>query len=149
MARCRALVAEPEDADEAFATAADLAADGYPADLARTQLAHARCLRGMGRFDEAEPLLGRASLAFQQEGLSGWTSHVEMLRTRPVEGLRALLNPTERRIVRMALERHTNAEIAQSLSMSKRSVELRLTRIFRTLGIARKSQLVDLDLDLD
>ena len=43
------------------------------------------------------------------------------------------------------LQRRTNAEIARQLFMSKRTIELHLTRVFRKVGVARKSQLIELD----
>ena len=45
----------------------------------------------------------------------------------------------------MLLQRRTNAEIARALLMSKRTIELHLTRVFRKFGVARKSQLIELD----
>ena len=55
------------------------------------------------------------------------------------------LTPTEREIVALVLQRRTNAEIARQLFMSKRTIELHLTRVFRKVGVARKSQLIELD----
>lgn len=55
------------------------------------------------------------------------------------------LTPTERDVVALVLQRHTNAEIARQLFMSKRTIELHLTRVFRKVGVARKSQLIELD----
>ena len=55
------------------------------------------------------------------------------------------LTPTEREFVAVVLQRHTIAEIARQLFMSKRTIELHLTRVFRKVGVARKSQLIELD----
>ena len=55
------------------------------------------------------------------------------------------LTPTEREIIVLVLQRRTNAEIARKLFMSKRTIELHLTRVFRKVGVARKSQLIELD----
>jgi DNA-binding CsgD family transcriptional regulator len=51
--------------------------------------------------------------------------------------------PTERDVIALVLQRHTNAEIARQLFMAKRTVELHLTRVFRQVGVARQSQLIE------
>lgn len=80
------------------------------------------------------------------ERLPGWVAHVERLRAKPSAAqIDAGLTTTERDIVALVLQRHTNAEIAQQLFMSKRTIELHLTRVFRKVGVARKSQLIELD----
>jgi DNA-binding CsgD family transcriptional regulator len=83
---------------------------------------------------------------FTNEGLHGWVAHVQRLRSSPTPPVvEAGLTPTERDIVALVLQRHTNAEIARQLFMSKRTVELHLTRVFRKVGVSRKSELIELD----
>lgn len=149
IARCEALACNDSDADATFERATSLASGGPPVDEARTRLAHGRHLRDVGRLHDAMVALRGAATIFEREGLAGWTAHVAHLTAPPPEALDSLLSAVERQIVRMALDRRTNAQIAGALYMSKRTVELHLTRIFRKLGISRKGQLGDLDLSLD
>jgi DNA-binding CsgD family transcriptional regulator len=53
----------------------------------------------------------------------------------------ASLTPSERRIAEMAAEGPTNREIAQTLFITQRTVEVHLTSIYRKLAIASRSQL--------
>ena len=145
-ARCEALCAEDEDLDRRFRAALDRSSVDFPVDVARTHLAYGRCLLQAGRAQDADQQLERAAAVFTNEGLHGWVAHVERLRAKPSTPLvDAGLTPTERDVVALVLQRHTNAEIARQLFMSKRTIELHLTRVFRKVGVARKSQLIELD----
>ena len=53
----------------------------------------------------------------------------------------ASLTPSERRIAEMAAEGPTNREIAQTLFVTQRTVEVHLTSIYRKLAITSRSQL--------
>ncbi len=140
------LCAEDEDLDGRFREALDRCSVDFPVDVARTHLAYGRCLLQAGRPQDADQQLERASAVFTNEGLYGWVAHVDRLRSRPsTPAVEAALTPTEREIVALVLQRHTNAEIARQLFMSKRTIELHLTRVFRKVGVARKSQLIELD----
>jgi DNA-binding CsgD family transcriptional regulator len=145
-ARCDALCAEPADLDGRFRVALDRSSVDFPVDVARTHLAYGRCLLQVGRAHDADQQLERAAAVFGNEGLHGWVAHVARLRAKPsTRRIDAGLTPTERDVVALVLQRHTNAEIARQLFMSKRTVELHLTRVFRKVGVARKSQLIELD----
>lgn len=145
-ARCDALCAEPADLDGRFRTALDRSSVDFPVDVARTHLAYGRCLLQVGRAHDADQQLERAAAVFGNEGLHGWVAHVARLRAKPsTPRIDAGLTPTERDVVGLVLQRHTNAEIARQLFMSKRTVELHLTRVFRKVGVARKSQLIELE----
>ena len=145
-ARCDALCAEREDLDLRFQIALARSSVNFPVDVARTHLAYGRCLLQAGRPRDADQQLERAAAVFTNEGLYGWVAHVERLRSRPSPPVvEADLTPTEREIVALVLQRRTNAEIARQLFMSKRTIELHLTRVFRKVGVARKSQLIELD----
>ncbi len=145
-ARCDALCAEVEDLDVGFRAALDRTSVDFPVDVARTHLAYGRCLLQAGRTGDAHQQLERAAALFANERLHGWVAHAEGLRSRPsAPRIEAGLTPTEREIVSLVLQRRTNAEIAGALFMSKRTIELHLTRVFRKVGVARKSQLIELD----
>jgi DNA-binding CsgD family transcriptional regulator len=53
----------------------------------------------------------------------------------------ASLTPSERRVAEMAAEGPTNREIAQTLYVTQRTVEVHLTSIYRKLAISSRSQL--------
>ena len=55
----------------------------------------------------------------------------------------ASLTPSERRVADLAAEGPTNREIAQTLFVTQRTVEVHLTSIYRKLGISSRSQLAD------
>ena len=54
---------------------------------------------------------------------------------------RDALTPSELRIARLAVEGMTNREIAQSLYLSPKTVEMHLGRAYRKLGIASRTEL--------
>jgi DNA-binding CsgD family transcriptional regulator/tetratricopeptide (TPR) repeat protein len=123
---------------------------GSPAKLehakARTELG-AALRRGNRRSEAREQLrqavelatiCGAASLAERAER--------ELLATgaRPrrvaLRGV-ASLTPSERRVAELAAEGPTNREIAQTLFVTQRTVEVHLTSIYRKLAISSRSQL--------
>ena len=146
-ARCDALCAEDEDLDVRFRTALDRSSVDFPVDVARTHLAYGRCLLQAGRPQDADQQLERAAAVFANEGLSrlGRARGAAAVASGRPRWSTAGLTPTEREIVGLVLQRRTNAEIARQLFMSKRTIELHLTRVFRKVGVARKSQLIELD----
>ncbi len=147
--RCDALCADADELDASFRTALERCGAGFPVDVARTHLAYGRCLQLAGRAGDADRQLERAAAIFANERLHGWIVHVERLRSAgaedPAAADVAALTPTEREIVTLVLRRRTNADIARSLFMSKRTIELHLTRVFRKLRVSRKSELIELD----
>jgi DNA-binding CsgD family transcriptional regulator len=64
------------------------------------------------------------------------------LLTRPVTGIEAL-TPSEHRIAALAAQGLTNTEIAQSLFLSLKTVEMHLGRSYRKLGTRSRQQLAD------
>src|SRR5207244_2209687 len=123
--------------------------DGSPARLehakARTELGAA--LRRANRRAEAREHLRQA---VELATICGATALVEraereLLATgaRPrrvaLSGV-ASLTPSERRIAEMAAEGPTNREIAQTLFITQRTVEVHLTSIYRKLAITSRSQ---------
>ena len=144
---CDALCRSDDELDSAFGAALEACSDEYPVDLARTQLAYGRCLLIADRRPDGERLLRRARVTYAGERLDGWVAHVDrLLEPAAAAGNgNGALSPTERQIVRLVLQRRTNAQIAQTLYLSKRTVELHLTHIFRKLGVGRKSELVELE----
>jgi DNA-binding CsgD family transcriptional regulator len=124
--------------------------EGSPAKLehakARTELG-AALRRANRRSDAREHLRQAVELAT----ICGATSLAEraereLLTTgaRPrrvaLSGV-ASLTPSERRIAELAAEGPTNREIAQTLFVTQRTVEVHLTSTYRKLGITSRSQL--------
>lgn len=82
----------------------------------------------------ARPIAARAEDELRSSG--------GRLLARPVTGIEAL-TPSEHRIAALAAEGRTNAEIAQSLFLSLKTVEMHLGRVYRKLGIRSRQQLGD------
>jgi len=73
-------------------------------------------------------------------------AHTELLATgarprRLVVSGREALTPSERRVAAMAADGLTNRDIAQSLFVTARTVEVHLSGVYRKLGISSRSQL--------
>jgi DNA-binding NarL/FixJ family response regulator len=63
-------------------------------------------------------------------------------RQAAVSGADAL-TPSEWRVARMAVDGKTNREIAQTLFVTPKTVEVHLSSVYRKLGIASRTQLPD------
>lgn len=114
------------------------------ATRARTLIAYARRLIDAGRIEDAQAPLGRAEQIARLWGLGGWLREVERLRDVDSEDTAPWnqLSPEERRIVAMVVDGARNREIAADLFVSLRSAEAALTRIFRTVGVANRRELI-------
>ncbi|WP_330249712.1 LuxR C-terminal-related transcriptional regulator [Nocardia sp. NBC_00565] len=60
---------------------------------------------------------------------------------RPIPGGLATLSPAERRVAELAARGKANREIADKLAITTSTVEQHLTRVYRKLGVARRSEL--------
>ncbi|MFF1413470.1 LuxR C-terminal-related transcriptional regulator [Streptomyces sp. NPDC058289] len=150
LARCRALVAPPDDtADAFFARALDLH-EGVHGDFerARTQLLYGKWLRRRRRPAEAKNRLRDALVTFERCGAPAWAeqTRAELRATgeapAPVaEGGLALLTPQQLRIARCVAEGATNREVALSLSVSPRTVDHHLRNVFALLGVRSRTEL--------
>ena len=114
-----------------------------PFELARTHLVHGVILRRMKRRAAAREALGRARALCEELGAPLWTAKVEQeiarLGVRHVAQTR--LTPVEERIAALVAEGRRNREIATSLSISPKTVEANLTRIYRKLSIGSRAEL--------
>ena len=117
---------------------------------ARLELAHALAELGAsqgraGRTEECAATLQRARDLAQRCGGVALQARIEDdLRALPagrLPGAPCELTPHELRIATMAVSGLTNREIASTLRVTSRAVELHLTKLYRKLGIARRSQL--------
>lgn len=150
-ARCRALLAG-DDAEPHFYAA--LAPRTGPFDRARTQLHYGEWLRRRRRRTDArEPLLAAAH-AFDRLGAVVWAerARIELAalgeqstdrRTDPL----AQLTPQEIQVVRLAAAGHSNKEIGARLFLSPRTVGHHLYKAYPKLGVTRRIELAQLELE--
>jgi DNA-binding CsgD family transcriptional regulator len=153
-ARARGLLAEPADAEPHFAKAlSDPAGDTWPFERAQLQLDYGEWLRRQRRINDAKPVLAAALETFRRLGAAPWTRRAEAeLRACGVTaaaapaapGALADLTAQQREIILLASRGLTNAEIADRLFLSPRTVASHLYRSYPKLGIAGRHQLHDL-----
>jgi DNA-binding CsgD family transcriptional regulator len=150
-ARARGLLAEPARAEAHFDKGlSDPAGDHWPFERAQLRLDHGEWLRRQRRINEAKPVLMAALETFRQLGAVPWVRRAEAeLRASgvaaPAAGnALADLTPQQREIVILAGRGLTNAEIADRLFLSPRTVASHLYRSYPKLGIAGRHQLHDL-----
>ena len=151
-ARRRALeLFQPHDSQfERARTLAALAAVGSPADRPRLGAAAAAAYEAAGL---RRPLVTPAATVTMPSGAGGSFRSGPTL-SAPVPGtprsapdasaVLTSLTAEERAVVQKVTEGYRNREIASSLFMSQRTVELRLTQIYRKVGARSRSHLVAL-----
>ncbi|OQR63809.1 hypothetical protein B6E66_12125 [Streptomyces maremycinicus] len=156
LTRCRALLAPADRADSLYRHALDLhdAAGGGDFERARTELLHGKWLRRRRRLSEARDRLGAALVGFERCGARVWADQARAeLRAGGVAqsgGGRAPgpglgldgLTPQQLRIARRVAEGATNREVALTLSVSTRTVDYHLRKVFAALGVRSRVELV-------
>jgi DNA-binding CsgD family transcriptional regulator len=148
--RCAALIRLASGSfDETAATHLADAADTYGAlglrfDRARAMLALGRAQRRLKKWGGARSSLEQAAAAFDGMGSPGWAEHARAELAR-VGGRRVQepgeLTPTERRVAELAADGLANKEIARSLFVTVRTVEVHLKHAYAKLGIRSRTQL--------
>lgn len=140
VAGARAVVAEADPAGRLFDSALDAFVPGDPPlERARLLLRKGQRMRARG-MPEADAVLLQARAAFEAIGATAWFEDVEpVLESSAVLGRLSEPEAAVARLVRAGLQ---NKEIAAQLFVSVRTVELRLTHIYRKTGIRSRSQLV-------
>jgi len=145
--RCAGLVSagrgEPELAGEQLGRALTrLAVLPYPLEEARTRLALGRVRARLGDVVGARGALNEAARVFARCGADPWlglvTAELDALAVPAgrADGRRlASLTPVERRIALLVAQGATNRETAAALSVSVKTVEAALTRVYRKLGL--------------
>ncbi|MBT2490782.1 AAA family ATPase [Streptomyces sp. ISL-96] len=154
LARCRALLAGPEQAESlyAHALARHELADG-DFEWARTQLLYGKWLRRRRRPREARGRLRDALVAFERSEARTWVEQTraelratgDMAGGEPAGAL-SCLTPQQLRIAHCVAEGATNREVALRLSVSPRTVDHHLRNVFSLLGVRSRvelSRLVD------
>ena len=153
VARSRAMLADGDQSLQLFSQALEgRIAHESVLERARTMLCYAERLGAFGRLREARDALLRAKVMFDEAGADAWTQHVDsLLLDERVEPVRAAGNPAmlmladhERSLAKMVARGMRNKEIAATLYVSVRTVEVRLTAIYRKLGVESRAQLTAL-----
>ena len=153
VARSRAMLADGEHSLQLFSHALDTrVAHDSLLERARTLLCYAERLAALGRLRDARDMLLRAKVMFDEAGADAWTQHVDsLLLDERVEPARTAGNPAllmladhERALAQMVARGMRNKEIAATLYVSVRTVEVRLTAIYRKLGVESRAQLTAL-----
>lgn len=149
LARCRALLAPGERADELYLRALalhDVAGGDF--ERARTELLHGKWLRRRRRLREARVRLGAALVGFERCGAGAWAEQTRAeLRANGAAGFEgaggelARLTPQQLRIARHVAEGATNREVALRLAVSTRTVDYHLRNVFATLGVRSRMEL--------
>ncbi|MEV3987570.1 LuxR family transcriptional regulator [Streptomyces sp. NPDC049837] len=149
LARCRALLAPPAEAEPLYAYALTRhERAGGDFERARTLLLYGKWLRRRRRPREARGRLKDALYAFERAGATVWAdqTRAELRATgaaaaREGAGPLACLTPQQLRIARCVAEGATNREVALRLSISPRTVDHHLRNVFALLGVRSRVEL--------
>ena len=148
-ARCRALLADGDDAEASYREAIEeLGRTEVRTELARAHLLYGEWLRREGRLREARERLRAAEDLFTEIGMEAFADRAEgelaaagaKVRRRALDA-REALTPQEEQIARLARDGLTNAQIGGQLFLSPRTVEWHLHKVFGKLGIDSRSGL--------
>jgi DNA-binding CsgD family transcriptional regulator len=120
--------------------------DDSPFDRGRTLTNLAATQARLGFVRESEKSLAAAHNAFGNAGASSWAHRVRQGRILEpdVSSAAGILTEEEQLIVEKVREGYRNKEIAAELFISLRTVELRLTHIYRKVGARSRSHLAAL-----
>jgi DNA-binding CsgD family transcriptional regulator len=154
VARCRAILAEGDEAEALFAEALALhGRDAPPYELARTQLAYGEHLRRDRRKIEARTQLRTALDAFEGLGAAPWAERArgelratgETARKRDASTVDDL-TPQELRIATLVAAGASNRDVAAQIFVSPKTVEYHLRKVFMKLGVASRIELARIPL---
>jgi DNA-binding CsgD family transcriptional regulator len=146
-----ALTAPAEQAGPLFAEALSVpAADRWPFDLARVQLAYGEHLRRARATTQARAYLSAAQTTFQALDARPWAVRAgNELRASGMAIVRAdalrlaSLTAQEHQVAALAASGLTNKQIGERLYLSHRTVAAHLYQIFPRLGITSRAALRD------
>jgi len=148
-ARTRALMLDGQAAEDLYAEAIDrLRRCRIRTHHARAELVYGEWLRRRGRRVDSRVPLRSAYQAFLDMGAHAFAARAqrELLATserarRRIEETRDVLTPHERQVASLARDGRSNPQIAALLSISPRTVEHHLHKVFVKLGIASRAEL--------
>ncbi|MGY2703025.1 MULTISPECIES: ATP-binding protein [unclassified Nocardioides] len=148
-ARCRALVADGDEADELYRTAVrEFARDRVEVEVARTHLLYGEWLRRHRQRAAAREHLrtahdmfgGMRATAFAERARRELLATGEHVRVRDAEPVTAL-TPQEAQIATLAADGMTNPRIGAELFLSPHTVEWHLRKVYTKLGISSRRDL--------
>jgi DNA-binding CsgD family transcriptional regulator len=146
--RCRALLhsasGETRAALEVAREAVELSGkEQLRLDHARSMLLLGELERRAGHRSEANRWLSAADLAFTQAGAKLWARRARDATVRLGGRGRAGqgLTPTELRAARLAARGYTNNEVARTMLISPKTVEVHLARVYGKLAIRTRAEL--------
>lgn len=143
--RCRALVQPGAPSITLFSAAVEeFGRDESPYELGRTLVCLADRQDDLG-LDGRRTRLSAAT-AFERAGADAWAAHVTRTAatTEPTTSMLDRLTEDERAVAAKVLLGQRTRDIAESLHISVRTVELRLTRIYRAFDVRSRIELVAL-----
>ncbi|MCW3841552.1 AAA family ATPase [Micromonospora yasonensis] len=135
---------------EALAAAIDTyGAQSYPLDAARASLTLGQLLRRVRRRSAAHEAISQAIDQFSQIGAAPWRALADAELDRLHNGVRhgrntKSLSGLERQIVELVRAGATNRQIAKEVHLSVKAVEANLSRLYRRLGVANRSEMLRL-----
>ncbi|HVH64754.1 MAG TPA: AAA family ATPase [Candidatus Acidoferrum sp.] len=148
-ARCRALVASARGDLVASMTEFDRALAAHdllpmPLERGRTLLACAILLRRAKQKRLAHERLEEAMGIFERLGASAWLQRAQAERSRitPTSAGVTALTPTEARVAALVASGRTNKEVGAALSLSVKTVEANLSRVYDKLSVRSRSELI-------
>ena len=119
----------------------------FPFEHSRIALAHGMWLRRVRRYTEARAVLGSAAEDFERLGARPWARRARAelqaagATVKQSLGDTVALSAQEYRIAQLAAAGHTSKEIAEKVNLSPRTVDSHLNKVFRKLGVTRRSAL--------
>jgi DNA-binding CsgD family transcriptional regulator len=145
-ARCRGLLLESrglQAAPEFEAALREHDREGRPFDRARTLLTYGAYLRRRRRKAAARQALEEAEAVFQELGAQLWSAraHDELAQIGGRPSATRALTPTERQIAGRVASGRSNAEVANELFLSPKTVEWNLSKIYRKLRVRSRAEL--------
>jgi DNA-binding CsgD family transcriptional regulator len=156
-ARCRALLADAEDAERGYEEAlGHLATLNRRFDRARVEHLYGSHLRRQRRRADARDHLRAAIEGYEQLGAEVWAerARVELRATGETARKRdpstaTQLTPQELQIARLVGAGNSNKDVATQLFLSPRTVEYHLAKVFTKLGITSRADLIGLGESLE
>jgi ATP/maltotriose-dependent transcriptional regulator MalT len=149
-ARCRGMLAAANGDTETAVAEQDRSVEGfralgYPFELGRSLLAAGAAHRRVRDKKRARELLNEASGIFERLRAPQWGERAAAELARidgraPASG--SGLTPTERQVAELVAAGLSNREVADRMSVTVRTVESNLTRIYQKLDVRSRSQLV-------
>lgn len=147
-ARCRAMLSAARGDVAAGAAHAQEALAHHdriemPFERARTLLVLGRLERRLRHWHPATAALAEAFTIFEKVGTPLWAAQARAELDRGTAGRPRSpgLTPTERRVAELAASGMNNHDIAATLFVARKTVEVNLSRIYHKLGIHSRSEL--------